>query len=259
MSHYSYDFSNLAEFDALAQSIAARLNCSASLISIIHEDTLVALGHSDHSLSKSDRTLAARDTICLRTIRAGSPVRLPDVRADDVLRNVPTVSAMNIGAYLGVPLKLEDGHVVGAICALSSEPRIWQDAEQDYLLAVADLAESKIERQVLRYEQKALSAALAENDAILTTLAETKGKALTVHNEAGELVFANSALRTDLHLSYQELLVLPHAAQNLVDRGMQAGAVSVDLPGRPCNALHVVVSQAKDGLTLAEWELAPHD
>lgn len=256
MSHLSLDFSNLVEFDALAQSIAARLNCDSSLVSIAHEDALVALGHSGAEPDIARRSIAARDTICAHTMRAGKPLRLADVRSDPTLRNTPTVAAMNIGAYLGVPLRLEGGKTVGALCALSTEARIWQDAEENYLLAVADLAESKIERQVLRYEQRALSKALAENDAILTTLAETQGRAMTVHNEAGELVFANSALRTDLHLSYQELLVLPRAAQRLVNAGVQAGAVDVALPGRPCSALYVHLSPPKDGLTLAEWQRA---
>ena len=207
MTHHSIDFSNLAEFDALAQSIAAKLNC--------------------------------------------------DVGSDPVLRSIPTVAAFDIGAYLGVPLRMESDAVVGAICALSNSPRIWQEAEMSFLSAVADLAESQIERHVLRYEQKALSAALAENDAILTTLSETRGKALTVHNAESELVFPNSALRTDLHLSYQELLVLPRAAQRLVAQGATAGAIEVDLPGRPVNALHVEVSAEKNGLTLAEWRRDP--
>ena len=253
MTHHAIDFSNLAEFDALAQSIAAKLNCQISLISVVHEDALFALGHSGESSEKENRNVAMRDTLCARTIEAGQPLRICDVRGDPVLARTPTVEAMDIGAYLGVPLRMEGGGVVGAICALSSSARIWQDAEQAYLVAVADLAESKIERHMLRYEQKALSRALAENDAILTTLSESRGKPLTVHNQDGDLLFANATLRTELHLSYQELLVLPRAAQKLVEKGVWAGAIEVGLPGRPTNALRVEVSAEKDGLTLAEW------
>lgn len=253
MTHHSLDFSNLAEFDALAQSIAAKLNCRTCLISVMHEDALYALGHSGTDSEKAQRAILMRDTVCARTMERGMPLRVCDIAADPALRSISTVAAFDIGAYLGVPLRLEGGAIVGAICALSTSPRIWQDAELAFLSAVADLAESQIERHVLRYEQKALSAALAENDAILSTLSETRGKALTVHNADGELVFANSALRTDLHLTYQELLVLPRAAQRLVAQGATTGAIEVDLPGRPLSALHVEVSAEKNGLTLAEW------
>ncbi|WP_299280386.1 GAF domain-containing protein [uncultured Tateyamaria sp.] len=253
MTHASFDFSNLVEFDALAQSIAARLNCSLSLISIADGDTLQAMGHSGHEPDIAQRTVAARDTICIHTMRAAQPLKIADVRADPKFRDAPTVEALNVGAYLGVPLRMDGGNVIGAMCAISSAPRIWQEAEIDYLLAVADLAESKIERLTLRYEHGALSRALAENDAILSTLAETRGKAVTVHNADGDLVFANATLRTDLHLSFQELLALPRAAQQLVAQGAHAGAVEVNVPGRPTHALFAHVFAVKDGLTLAEW------
>ena len=253
MAELTLDFSNMAEFDALAQSVAAKLNCAMSLVSVRQDDALLALGHSSADFPISERSVLARDTICAHTMQADTSLRVADVRRDARFANVPTVRAMNIGAYMGVPLRLDDGTSVGAMCALASSPRIWNTAEMDYLEAIADLVESKIERLVLRYEQKALSDALAENDAILTTLAEVSGTAITIHNDAGELVFANDATRADLELTYQELLVLPHAAQRLANGGARSGDVSVDMPGRPSHALHVQLYAPKAGLTLAEW------
>lgn len=256
MALHSIEFSNLAEFDALSQSVAARLNCQTSLISVIQDDALFALGHSGPEVQIADRSIPIADTVCANTIRDAHPLRVSDIRADPLLRNTPTVAAFGIGAYLGVPLRTEAGAVVGALCAISTEARIWQDGEQKYLEALANLVESKIERHVLRYEQQALSAALAENDAILTTLAEVRGRAMTVHNDAGELVFANSALRTDLHLSFQELLALPHAAQRLAKQGQTQGQITLDMPGRTASALYVDLSRVENGLTLAEWRRA---
>ncbi|WP_299042575.1 GAF domain-containing protein [uncultured Tateyamaria sp.] len=253
MAELTLDVSNMAEFDALAQSVAAKLNCALSLVSVLQDDALLALGHSSADEPFSERSVLARDTICVHTMQAGAALRVPDVHADRRFRDAPTVRTMNIGAYMGVPLRSDDGTPMGAMCALSASPRIWSNAELAYLEAIADLVESKIERLVLRYEQKALSDALAENDAILTTLAEASGTAITIHNDAGELVFANDATRADLELTYQELLVLPHAAQRLASGGARSGDVSVDMPGRPSHALHVQLYAPKAGLTLAEW------
>ncbi|MEM8656246.1 MAG: GAF domain-containing protein [Pseudomonadota bacterium] len=253
MSELAIDFSNLSDFDALAQSVTAKLRCDLSLISIAQEDALWALGHSEPDQTPETRTLLARDTVCEHTMKARAPLRVADVRSDPRLRTLSAVSAMNIGAYLGVPLRVNGDNIIGAMCALNETPRIWSDTELAYLEAVADLVESKIEKHMLRYEQKALSTALAENDAILSTLAEASGKAITVHNDAGELVFANDALREELDLTYQELLVLPQAAQQLADGGARSGDVSLDVPGRPNHALHVDLYAPKAGLTLAEW------
>ncbi|MFL4470824.1 GAF domain-containing protein [Tateyamaria armeniaca] len=253
MSHYSNDFSNMAEFDALSQSISAKLRCDASLISIVSAEALVALGYSGDNAALAGRSFHLRDTVCARTVQAGRPLRIANAQADPDLRALPAVERLNIGAYLGVPLKLEGRGIVGAVCAISTSARIWRDSEVDYLIAVSDLVESKIERHLLRYEQKALSAALAENDAILTMLSQMDGKAMTVHNAAGELVFANNAMRTDLNLNTQEMLSLPQVARHLLPETTHPGGVDVALPVPTQTALNVHVSACENGLTLAEW------
>ena len=139
------------------------------------------------------------------------------------------------------------------MCAISDSARLWQDCEVDYLVAVCDLVESKIERQLLRFEQKALSDALEENDAILTMLSQMEGKALTVHNAAGDLVFANSALRTKLNLNTREVLSLPQGARHLQTDETARGGVDVALPVPEQTALNVHVSASQNGLTLAQW------
>ncbi|MEL6451065.1 MAG: GAF domain-containing protein [Pseudomonadota bacterium] len=259
MSQFKVDFANLNEFDALAQSVSARLACDMCLVNVVNEDTLTALGYASQTPGEAVRTVAARDMVCAQTVARGDVLRLADVRSDPEMQKVPAVSAFGIGAYLGVPIRIGEGRVVGAVCAISKTARIWHDDEVDYMRAVADLAESKLERHLLQYEHAALSAALAENDAILTTLAECRGQAVTIHNDAGELVFANSALHTDLRLSCQEMMVLPRAVQRLVDDGAWMGVVDVAVPGRPESSLRVEVCAAKNGLTLAEWHLAAAD
>lgn len=247
------DCSNNAELDALAQSIAARLRCDTCVISVVNSDVLIALGISGDGSDMTGRAFPTRDTICERAVRAGRPLRVADVQSNPGLRSLPAVTQFDIGAYMGVPVRIEGHGVAGAVCAISASARLWQDSEVDYLIAVSDLVGSKIERHLLRYEQQALSAALAENDAILSMLSHVGGKALTVHNAAGELVFANSAMRTDLCLSTQEMLALPEVARRLTPESGTDGTVSVALPVPAQTALNVSVSATKNGLTLAEW------
>ncbi|MEO9573935.1 MAG: GAF domain-containing protein [Tateyamaria sp.] len=250
---HSNDISNMAEFDALAQSITAKLNCEMSLISIVNADALVALGYSGDDLAVTGRSFQLRDTICSKTVQVGRPLRIADAQIDPMICDMPAVVAHGIGAYIGAPLRLDGYGVIGAVCAVSKSARLWQDGEVDYLIAVGDLVESKIERQLLRYEQKALSDALAESDAILTMLSELEGKPLTVHNEAGDLVFANSAVRTDLRLNTHEVLSLSKVASGLIPEVTQNGGVDVALPVPGQTELNVHVSAIQNGLTLAQW------
>lgn len=248
------DFSNLSEFDVVAQSISAKLGCTASLISVTRGDILFALGHSGATSGRINRSNLARDTICDRTVRAEKPLQINSIEADAVLRDIPAVRALGIGAYMGVPIKMQQsGATVGAICALSSSARIWRDSEMAYLAGVTELVESKIERHVLYYEQQALSEALAENDAILSVLAQVQGKAMTIHNAQGDLVYASSAMHGELKLSDRDMLALPDVTRELRRRNEWSGVVKVMLPPPTCTELKVQMSQVGQGLILAEW------
>ncbi|MEP2889149.1 GAF domain-containing protein [Tateyamaria sp.] len=253
MSYMSIDFSNMVEFDALAQSIVAKLGCELCLVSVVHGETLTSLGHSDPGTPSENRSMSVRDTICERTVRTGQPLRLPDVRVDPELRNISSVRAMEIGAYLGVPLKVDGEAAVGAICAVSTTARIWRDSELAYLQAVADLAESRIERHLLRFERKALSDALAENDAILNMLSNVKGRGMTVHNADGELVFVNAAMKNDLQLNDRDMLALPNIARRVQQLALPFNEAHV-VRSTPTNTeLSVQMTAADNGLVLAEW------
>jgi len=255
MTHYSIDFSNMAGFEALAQSVQAALHCKGCLISVVQEDALVALGHALPASQAANKVVAGRDLICAHTVRLGRPVRVPDITKDPELRNTPAVAALGIAAYIGVPLRMECGEVVGAICGLSSEPRIWTEGEVNYMLAVADLAESKIERHVLRFEQRALSVALAETDAILSVLAELRDRALTVQNAQGDLVFTNLAMRSQLGLNHSDLLTLPPLVAAQLARGQTEANLTLEVPkGQPIN-VRLRVSPIKSRLIMADWAM----
>lgn len=255
MTLYDIDFSNLDEFGAVAQSIEAKLNCKTCLISVVHEDALAALGRSVVEPVAANSTASARDSICAHTVRNGTPVRVPDISRDASLRNLPTVRALGVEAYIGVPLRLNGTEVVGAICGLSTEPRIWTEGEVMYMLAMADLVESKIERYILRYEQTQLSTALAETDAILSALAEFPGRALTVQSATGELLFVSLALQTVIGLESLDMLRLPRQVTAVLDAGERQADLRIETFGRPGPKVRVQVVPIKSGLVLADWSL----
>ena len=257
MSHISIDFSNIAEFDALSQSIAAKLGCEVSLVSVLRGKLLVSLGHSGVVSSFEERSVPEHDSICGLTVRTGKPLRVVDAQRDPNVRDIKMVKALGIGAYLGVPLQVEDGVTVGSICAVSTSPRIWQDSELTFMQAIAELAESRIERHQIRYEQRALSDALKENDAILSMLSNVGGRALTVHNAEGDLVFANAAMETDMRFSDKDMLALPHITRQMKRQNATSKQLHAVCPTLTGEELSVELTSAENGLTLAEWALKP--
>ena len=83
------------------------------------------------------------------------PLVISDTRAHPVYRNVPTVESLGVAAYLGAPLVLLSGEVVGAFCAIDHVPRAWTDLHIQNAVDIASLVVSEIElRQAAIDSQK---------------------------------------------------------------------------------------------------------
>ena len=70
--------------------------------------------------------------------------QVDDARADGRVCRLPTVEAFDIGAYLGVPVRDPNGHVLGSLCALDRVPRAWTVDDRAVLRDLADVAESEV-------------------------------------------------------------------------------------------------------------------
>ncbi|MEM6760516.1 MAG: GAF domain-containing protein [Pseudomonadota bacterium] len=246
------DFDCVPEFDALAESIVARLGCDLALISVARGEAFVSLGHSAAPEDSSDRLSEIRKTLCGLAYLQRKVVCLPDVSAASEADLDDVQPSRTAGAYIGVPLWREDD-LTGVLCALSTMPRAWSASELQYMTCLADLVESKIDRTILRYEQRALSAALAENDAVLAALSGARSGACTVQNANGELVFASSALETDLGLGTRAVMTLPALARSVAVSGRDEATLKVDLLDHPNLTLHVRTHMTTDGLILSDW------
>ena len=86
-------------------------------------------------------------TFCHYALLSDGPLILEDVTAQEVFREVPSVQTLGVRAYIGVPLVLENGSVVGSFCAIDFVPRRWTD---DDVLMLSELANSAIREFKLR-------------------------------------------------------------------------------------------------------------
>ncbi len=84
------------------------------------------------------------ETFCHHALLADGPLVINNTRADEIYMRVPTVQALGIAAYLGVPLRLND-LVIGALCVVDFEPREWDADDIDSMHDLAAIAEHEIE------------------------------------------------------------------------------------------------------------------
>ena len=139
------DSGPLAGFDRLTRIGSRLLGVPASFISLVdaHRDFYLSNCGFGEPLA-SDRHLTGQ-TFCHFTIEGVAPLVIPDTRADPVYRNVPTVESLGVAAYLGAPLVLLSGEVIGAFCAIDVKPRQWTSVDVQNAVDLASLVVSEIE------------------------------------------------------------------------------------------------------------------
>ncbi|MCB1390863.1 MAG: GAF domain-containing protein [Rhodobacteraceae bacterium] len=95
-------------------------------------------------------------SFCQYVVSGQSPLAVSDARQHPLLRTNGAVADLEVIAYLGVPVRSEDGAVLGSFCAIDHKPRDWTDADLADLTDLAAIVETEValrravsERQLL--------------------------------------------------------------------------------------------------------------
>ncbi len=142
-------------FDRLTRIGARLLGVPATFISLVDESRDFYLSHCGFGEPLASERQLTGQTFCHFTIAGDAPLVIPDTRAHPVYQHVPTVKSLGVAAYLGAPLVLLSGEVIGAFCAIDMVPRAWTDAHIQDAVDIASLVVSEMElRQVAVDSQK---------------------------------------------------------------------------------------------------------
>lgn len=160
-----------AEFDRLTRIAAELLDVPVAFISIVDErrDFYKSCYGFDAGLAQ-ERQLTGT-TFCHYAIESDVPLVINDTRAHPVYSKVPTVQSLGVAAYLGIPLKLSTGEVIGSFCAVDSKPRQWSERDGRIMseLALSALREIELRLALRTTEERA---AEAESARLLATRSE---------------------------------------------------------------------------------------
>ena len=137
-------------FDRLTQLVCRVLRVPVSLVSLVDADR--QFFKSQQGLP--ERWARARETplshsFCQHVVLRHEPLIVGDARNDPLVCENLAIADLGVAAYLGVPLTTAEGHVLGSLCAIDTEPRVWS---QDDLLTLQDIAHAVMGEIVLRAE-----------------------------------------------------------------------------------------------------------
>ena len=229
------DTATEAAFDDLTRLTAQLLDVPIALVSLV--DTSRQWFKSRVGLETCETSREA--SFCAHAILETTPFIVADTHTDARFHDNPLVTGEPyIRAYLGIPLRSQDGYGLGTLCVIDRRPRNFDAREIDVLTSLAAL----VQREILHRENAVRGRRLAE--ASLDVADETSQAYRAVFNQAaigiaivslnGRWLQVNPALCSVLGRSEAQLLEcsfqdVTHRDDLDVDLGLVATSAMSDI------------------------------
>lgn len=132
-------------------------------------------------------------SFCCLVVETELPLAVEDARRDPRVHGHPAIGAIGVISYLGVPLALPGGRVIGALCVFDHAPRGWAMEDEQALTELAGAVMTEFAAGLQLREITASGVALQESEARYRALIEALGVAVYTTDAAGRFTFHNEA------------------------------------------------------------------
>ncbi|GAB9476020.1 hypothetical protein Gpo141_00013093 [Globisporangium polare] len=146
---------NADEFNIIASLAARELNCYASLITVITEESQLVLGANLEDLQKLD--VSRSHAFCAHTILDDKPLVLPHPEADVRFQNYIPVKHLGAKFYCGFPIVSVDNTVVGSVCCIDMQTHELTQAQYAAMTKLAATASKVLQLKGQEIESRATS------------------------------------------------------------------------------------------------------
>jgi signal transduction histidine kinase len=171
-------------FDRLGTLAAKLLNAPVALVTLVDDTRQFFKG----CIGLPEPWATWRHTplshsFCQHVVASHEPLIISDAREDPLFRDNLAIKDLGVIAYLGIPLVMTTGEVLGSFCVIDSQPRIWTREEVDTLKALSESVMTEIElRSEIRHRNELIE--------------EVRGLNASLVGQAEALRSANTELET---------------------------------------------------------------
>lgn len=133
-------------FDRITRLAERILNVPVAMVSLVDRDR--QFFKSQVGLSGSwaaDRQSPLTHSFCQYAVASGSRLVVEDAREHNLVRGNPAIAEQDVVAYAGEPLSTAEGHVLGTLCIIDHERRVWEPWELEVLSELSALAITEID------------------------------------------------------------------------------------------------------------------
>ncbi len=183
---------NDSGFDRHCRVAAAALGAESVMFAVVDADRQFfpsSLGLVEPAASLGQTPLT--HSFCQHVVLRDEPVVISDASTDPLVADSLAQRDLDVASYVGVPVHDDEGHVLGALCAMASTPRAWTSEQVATLSDISDSIEAEL---FLRKTRSALQSRLdaertsQEYEQSLSLIATATSRSQTVQGVVDELV-----------------------------------------------------------------------
>lgn len=209
-------------FDRFAHLVRTILDVPIALVSLVDSSQQVFPGASGLPSDIDElRSTPLSHSFCQHVVTSASPLVIGDARLDALVSANLAIRDLSVIAYAGIPLTDTSGRVIGSLCAIDHQPRVWTPSELSLLADLAAACSSELHvrelavRAAQAYARTRILVELSQSLAAATTIAEVSAAVTELSTHRLGASFAAVALldETGTVLSYQDAPFLPVVAQ----------------------------------------------
>ena len=136
-------------------------------------------------------------SFCQHVVQRKAPFVVPDSLEEPLVEGNLAITELDVRAYLGVPLPLPSGEVIGALAAIADAPRAWTTDDLAILRAIAGIVGKGFEASLEEQKWRSLFAGMQEGFILGEVVRNEAGTAtdwryLEVNRAWGELIGISS-------------------------------------------------------------------
>lgn len=139
------DHAGREQFDLITEHVRVTFDCPVAIISIVDEDRQVFAGHCGLPSPWDERgETPMTHSFCQYVVDRDAPLVVNDATVHELVSTNHAIADLGVVAYLGVPISLPSGELVGALAAIDTAARQWTDRELKTLETLAKIVEREI-------------------------------------------------------------------------------------------------------------------
>ncbi|KPQ32076.1 MAG: GGDEF domain [Phormidesmis priestleyi Ana] len=149
-----YDFESAGR--AVLSFLHKRLGFGLWMVTRVQDDDWIVLQSEDHGYGVAPGTVFRwSESFCSEMVRGNGPRFAPNSACVPAYAAAPIGSQVDIGAYIGIPLKNANGDLFGTLCAIDPVPQPQGIAkEQDLVELLAELLSAMLQSDLQAIEAR---------------------------------------------------------------------------------------------------------